>query len=82
MTMTTTTETIDLLITFFEQERDYAHESVCSKAHLKTVTLVLNKRIEWFDTLIGVLKEAKTDDGVIKLKEAIERENQRRIKNG
>jgi hypothetical protein len=78
MTTTTTTETIDLLITFFEQERDFVQESAESMTHSKVAKLIILKRYQWFNTLVGVLKEAKTDEGVIKLKEAIEREKQRK----
>ena len=78
--MTTTTETIDLLITFFEQERDFLKESAESKAHSETAKLIILKRYQWFNTLIGVIKEAKTEEGIIKLKETIEREKQRKAK--
>jgi len=74
----TENEQIDLLIAFFEQERDYTREVVCNGAHSKTVTLVLNKRIEWFNTLIGTLQEVKNEEGIKMLKEAIEREKQRK----
>jgi hypothetical protein len=59
----TKNETIDLLITFFEQERDFVQESAESKAHSKIAKLVILKRYQWFNTLIGTLKEAKTEEG-------------------
>jgi hypothetical protein len=70
-------DTIDLLIEFFEQERNYARESLASKAHSKRVELILNKRIDWFTTLIGTLQESKTEKGINILKGAIEREKKR-----
>ena len=76
--MTTTTETIDLLITFFEQERDFLKESSESKVHTKTTKLIILKRYQWFTTLIVTLNEAKTEEGIKQLKEAIEREKQRK----
>jgi hypothetical protein len=78
MTMTTTTETIDLLITFFEQERDFLKESAESKVHTKATKLIILKRYQWFITLIVTLNEAKTEDGIRMLKESIEREKERK----
>jgi hypothetical protein len=73
-------ERIDLLITFFEQERDYAGELLVTSN--KTRTRFLNKRIQWFNTLVGTLKESKTDEGIRNLKEAIERERKRKAGTG
>jgi hypothetical protein len=78
--MTTTTETIDLLITFFEQERDFLKESSESKAHSKTAKLIILKRYQWFNTLIGIIKESKTEEGIKRLKAAIEQEKERKAK--
>jgi hypothetical protein len=71
-------EKLDLLITFFEQERDYAKESADSGAHTPLVVSHLTKRIQWHNTLIGVLKEAKTEEGITRLKDAIEKEKKRK----
>jgi hypothetical protein len=73
-----TEETLDLLITFFEQERDFLKESAESKAHSKTAKLIILKRYQWFITLIGTLNEAKTEEGIKQIKEAIEREKERK----
>ena len=76
-----TDETLDLLITFFEQERDFLKESSEGKAHSVVAKRIILRRYQWFNTLIGVIKEAKTEEGIKTLKAAIEQEKQRKAGN-
>lgn len=70
-------ETLDILIEFFEQEQGYTKEVYNRPDKTESDRMLLKRRIDWFTTLIGTLKEAKTEKGVQMLKEAIEREKLR-----